>query len=62
VERKLSIRIRCKFSEIENGDKLPSLTVIYKITQSFGLTLTEFVRRIEERLKMNDEVNGKEKL
>ena len=37
-------------SEIENGDKLPSLTVIYKIAQAFGLTLTEFVRRVEEKL------------
>ena len=37
-------------SEIENGDKLPSLTIIYKIAQAFGLTLTEFVRRVEERL------------
>lgn len=38
-------------SEIEKGQKLPSLLVLYNIAVFFGLTLTQLVERIELRLE-----------
>lgn len=38
-------------SEIEKGQKLPSLLVLYNIAVFFGLTLTQLVERIERRLE-----------
>ena len=37
-------------SEIENGKKIPSLSVIYKTTQFFNLSLSDFAALIEEKL------------
>lgn len=37
-------------SEIENGKKIPSLSVIYKTAQFFNLSLSEFAALIEEKL------------
>ena len=37
-------------SEIENGKKLPSLSVIYKTAQFFNLSLSDFAAMIEEKL------------
>ncbi len=37
-------------SEIENGKKIPSLSVIYKIAQFFNLSLSDFAAMIEEKL------------
>ena len=37
-------------SEIENGKKIPSLSVIYKTAQFFNLSLTDFAALIEEKL------------
>jgi transcriptional regulator with XRE-family HTH domain len=37
-------------SEIENGKKIPSLSVIYKIAQYFNLSLSDFAAMIEEKL------------
>lgn len=38
-------------SEIENGEKLPSLVVLYNISKAFNMTLTELVNKIEQKLK-----------
>ena len=38
-------------SEIEKGDKLPSLIVLRNIATFFQLSLTEMVSRIESKLK-----------
>ena len=37
-------------SEIENGKKMPSLSVIYKTAQFFNLSLSDFAAMIEEKL------------
>lgn len=37
-------------SEIENGKKIPSLSVIYKTAQFFNLSLSDFASLIEEKL------------
>ncbi|MBQ5908282.1 MAG: helix-turn-helix transcriptional regulator [Treponema sp.] len=37
-------------SEIENGKKIPSLSVIYKTAQFFNLSLSDFAALIEEKL------------
>lgn len=37
-------------SEIENGKKIPSLSVIYKIARFFNLSLSDFAAMIEEKL------------
>lgn len=37
-------------SEIENGKKIPSLSVIYKTAQFFNLSLSDFAAMIEEKL------------
>lgn len=36
-------------SEIENGKKIPSLSVIYKTAQFFNLSLSDFAAMIEEK-------------
>ncbi len=38
-------------SEIEKGDKLPSLIILRNIAKFFSLSLTELVSRIEQKLK-----------
>ena len=40
-------------SEIENGKKIPSLSVIYKTAQFFNLSLSDFAAMIEEKLKVS---------
>ena len=37
-------------SEIENGKKIPSLSVIYKTARFFNLSLSDFAAMIEEKL------------
>ena len=37
-------------SEIENGKKIPSLSVIYKAARFFNLSLSDFAAMIEEKL------------
>ena len=37
-------------SEIENGKKIPYLSVIYKTAQFFNLSLSDFAALIEEKL------------
>ena len=37
-------------SEIENGKKIPSLSVIYKTAQFFNLSLSDFAALIEDKL------------
>ncbi len=37
-------------SEIEKGKKIPSITILYNIAHCFGMSLTEFVGTIEEKL------------
>ena len=37
-------------SEIENGKKIPSLSVIYKTAQFFNRSLSDFAAMIEEKL------------
>lgn len=37
-------------SEVENGKKIPSLSVIYKTAQFFNLSLSDFAALIEEKL------------
>lgn len=37
-------------SEIENGKKIPSLSVIYKTAQFFNISLSDFAALIEEKL------------
>ena len=37
-------------SEIENGKKIPSLSVIYKTARFFNLSLSDFAALIEEKL------------
>ena len=37
-------------SEIENGKKIPSLSVIYKTAHFFNLSLSDFAAMIEEKL------------
>lgn len=37
-------------SEIENGKKIPSLSIIYKTAQFFNLSLSDFAALIEEKL------------
>jgi putative transcriptional regulator len=38
-------------SEIENGKKIPSLTVLYKTARYFDLSLSEFAALIEAKIK-----------
>ena len=38
-------------SELEKGDKLPSLIILRNIAKFFSLSLTELVSRIEQKLK-----------
>ena len=38
-------------SEIENGKKMPSLTLIYKTAKYFNLSLSEFTALIDEKIK-----------
>lgn len=44
-------KLQVYISEIEKGQKLPSLLVLYNIAVFFGLTLTQLVERIERRLE-----------
>lgn len=37
-------------SEIEKGKKIPSITILYNMARCFGMSLTEFVGTIEEKL------------
>ena len=37
-------------SEIENGKKIPSLPVLYKTAQCFGISLSEFITIIESKI------------
>lgn len=37
-------------SEIENGKKIPSLSVIYKTARFFNLSLSDFAAMLEEKL------------
>lgn len=37
-------------AEIEKGKKIPSITILYNIANSFGMTLTEFVNIIENKI------------
>ena len=39
-------------SEIENGKKIPSLPVLFKVAQYFDIPLSELVHRIETNLKI----------
>lgn len=39
-------------SEIENGKKIPSITVLYKISLFFNLSLSEFTAYIDEKLNI----------
>ncbi len=41
-------------SEIENGKKIPSLPVIYKATQFFGISLSDFAKMLEEKMSFPD--------
>lgn len=38
-------------SEIENGIKLPSLTIIYNICAYLGISLTDFMSIVETKLQ-----------
>lgn len=38
-------------SEIENAKKTPSIHILKQIAQVFGLSLTDFVSRIEKKIK-----------
>lgn len=38
-------------SEIENGKKVPSLSVIYKTAKFFDLSLSQFAALIEDNIK-----------
>lgn len=38
-------------SEIEKGEKLPSLTILYHIAEAFGMTLSELITIVETKLK-----------
>ena len=37
-------------SEIENGKKIPSLTVLYKVARYFDLSLSEFTALVEAKM------------
>lgn len=37
-------------SEIEQGKKLPSLSVLYRISQTFGLSFSDLIRLVESKL------------
>ena len=37
-------------SEFEKGKKIPSIMILYNIAKSFGMTLTEFIRIIEDKI------------
>lgn len=37
-------------SEIEKGKKIPSIMILYNIAKSFGMTLTEFIGVIEDKI------------
>ncbi len=37
-------------SEIENGKKIPSLQTIYKAARFFGISLSDFVKIIEDKM------------
>lgn len=37
-------------SEIEKGKKIPSIMILYNIAKSFDITLTEFIRIIEDKI------------
>ncbi|WP_253729410.1 helix-turn-helix domain-containing protein [Treponema sp. OMZ 857] len=41
-------------SEIEKGIKLPSLTIINNIAKAFDISLTQFISRVEKKLKKGD--------
>ena len=36
--------------EIEKGKKIPSIMILYNISKSFGMTLTEFIGIIEDKI------------
>lgn len=38
-------------SEIENGKKQPSVTVLYNIAEFYNISLTEFFSEVESRIK-----------
>lgn len=38
-------------SEIENGKKQPSVTVLYNIAEFYNISLTEFFTEVESRIK-----------
>lgn len=40
-------------SEIENGKKQPSVTVLYNIAEFYNISLTEFFTEVESRIKKN---------
>ena len=37
-------------SEIEKGKKIPSIMILYNIAKSFGMTFTEFIGIIEDKI------------
>ena len=37
-------------SEIEKGKKIPSIMILHNIAKSFGMTLTEFIGIIEDKI------------
>ena len=37
-------------SEVEKGKKIPSIMILYNIAKSFGMTLTEFIGIIEDKI------------
>lgn len=37
-------------SEIEKGKKIPSILILYKIAHAFNLSLTNFIKIVEDKL------------
>ncbi|MBQ3025864.1 MAG: helix-turn-helix transcriptional regulator [Spirochaetaceae bacterium] len=37
-------------SEIENGKKIPSIPILYKISKFFGISLSELTKLIEKKI------------
>ncbi len=37
-------------SEIENGKKIPSLPILYKIARGLGISLSDIIMRIENKI------------
>ena len=61
-QEKLADRIdshQVYISEIEKGEKLPSLATLYKIAKSFGMTLTQLVAMIEAKIADTDGEQGR---